>query len=267
MKKTYFRGLFGFQFHLLQKFSDDVDQAVFPRKGGVSLAPYESLNVRFQIGDRPDDVKKNRELIMKSLGSDLPALISADQTHSSNVLVIDEEFIRYRHQEEEVQDTDGFITALPEVFLMVQVADCQGILFFDPVRRIIAAVHAGWKGLVKNIIPETLRIMHDQFQVDPAHVLVGISPSLGPCCSFFSDPIQELPSAFHPFILSDRQVDLWGYAIRQLEKAGVGSQNIELARICTQCDPGKRFFSYRGDRGITGRFGCLIALKSRDMRS
>ncbi|HLG25421.1 MAG TPA: laccase domain-containing protein, partial [Candidatus Gracilibacteria bacterium] len=95
MRKVYFGNLPANQFHLLQKFSDQVDHAIFTRDGGVSKGPYESLNVRFGVGDAEPNVRRNRTLILKALGVKPEMLISANQTHSKNVQIIDEEFLRY----------------------------------------------------------------------------------------------------------------------------------------------------------------------------
>ncbi len=135
-------------------------------------------------------------------------------------------------------------------------------MFFDPVKKVIAAVHAGWKGLVQDISGEAIQIMQKRFGVNPANLIVGISPSLGPCCSFFTDPEKELPPNFRPFIKYNKCVDLWSFSVRQLELHGILPQQIELARVCTFCGGGGRFFSFRRDRGVTGRFGALIYLHS-----
>jgi polyphenol oxidase len=265
MRKVNFKGLPAYQFHLLQKFLDMAGHAVLGREGGKSKKPYDSLNVRFGIGDRNENVIRNRQLICKSLGLDIHNLISAEQTHSRNVQIVDEKFL-VTHHNGECYGVDAFVTDIPNVALMIQVADCQVILMFDPVKKVVAAVHAGWKGLAQNISLETIKIMHQKYGSDPSDILVGISPSLGPCCAFFSNPEKELPPNFKNYIDKQKRVDLWSYSINQLQKIGIKKNHIELARICTQCNNGQsiegtgRFFSFRGEKGITGRFGVLIWL-------
>jgi hypothetical protein len=130
-------------------------------------------------------------------------------------------------------------------------------------------VHAGWKGLAQNISREAIGVMKSVYAVNPAKILVGIAPSLGPCCAFFSDPEKELPDEFHPFIDKKKRVDLWGFSLQQLQKAGIKKEHIELARVCTQCNGGPdiesrgRFYSFRGEKGITGRFGAVISLREQ----
>lgn len=259
MRKTYIQDLPVRQFHLLQKFSDQIDHAVLTRHGGVSTAPYDSLNVRFGIGDSQQNVQKNRQRVLDVL--DYEYLISANQTHSNNIQIVDDEFLQYQPPGEECDNVDAFITNKKGVPLMIQVADCQAILMYDPVKQVIAAIHAGWKGLVQDVSGETIKAMRMNYDVDPATLLVGISPSLGPQSAFFTNPEAELPVSFHPFIDREKRVDLWSYSLDQLQNHGIQKSNIELARICTQQDGGKNFFSFRHDHGITGRFGVLIALK------
>ena len=253
MRKTYFNDIPAYQFHLLQKFSDQIDHAVFSRHGGVSDAPYDSMNVRYGIGDSHKNVDKNRGNIMDALGFD--CIVSANQTHSKNVQAV-------HNPMSEVDNIDALVTHRRGVPIMMQVADCQAILMYDPVRQVVAAVHAGWKGLAKDISGETLKILRMDYNVDASRLLVGIAPSLGPCCAFFTNPQQELTSEFEPYIDSKKRVDLWEFSLAQLQKHGVQKGNIELARVCTQCSGKKDFFSFRRDHGITGRFGVTIALRA-----
>lgn len=260
MRKAYIQDVPVRQFHLLQKFSDQIDHAVFTRHGGMSRGAYDSLNVRFGIGDSYENVRKNRQTILDALGYE--RIVSADQTHSSNVQIVDDEFLRFQPEDRECDNVDAFVTNKKDVLLMTQVADCQAILMYDPVTQVIAAIHAGWKGLAQDVSGATLQVMRMNYGVDPATVLVAISPSLGPQSAFFSNPEAELPVSFYPYIDDQKRVNLWEYSVQQLENHGVRKSNIELARICTQKEEGRNFFSFRRDHGITGRFGVVIALKS-----
>lgn len=285
MRKFFFKpNIPYFQFHLLEKFSDRIGHAVFSREGGVSKPPYDSLNVRFTIGDNEQDVLQNRQIMADAIKLQPHQIISANQTHSNHVQIIDEEFLRFNpgdhpqlHSEakskdtsltQEINDIDAFVTAINSYALLIQVADCQALLLYDPYQNVIAAIHAGWKGLAKDISGETLRLMREHFNVKSENVLVGISPSLGPCCAFFTDPEDELPAGFRPFIDREKRVDLWGYSLAQLQGHGVRPEHIENARICTHCENGRRrqglkpqFYSFRADLGITGRFGVGVWIK------
>lgn len=152
---------------------------------------------------------------------------------------------------------DAFITQIRRLPLMIKVADCQGILMFDPVTKTIAAVHSGWRGSVKNIIGKTIGQLKKAYGVDPKNLRVGISPSLGPCCSEFTDPKRELPVFLKPYI-HGRHVDFWKMSLSQLQKAGVPKLQVELMKKCTKCHS-RKYFSFRA--GSDDRMAILIALK------
>jgi copper oxidase (laccase) domain-containing protein len=128
------------------------------------------------------------------------------------------------------------------------------------VHQAIGVAHAGWRGLKANISAEVVRLMGEKFGTMPANLLVGISPSLGPGHSEFTDPLRELGAQFAPFI-KGRNVDMWAFSKWQLMQLGVMEQKIEIAKIDTaDLEEGKRFFSYRRE-GKTGRFALVAALK------
>lgn len=266
MRKAVLRNLPAYRFNIFRQFSDRVTHAVFTREGGVSPAPYDSLNVRFGVGDAAADVRENRRLVSAALGVEAQQLISADQTHSKKVQMADEEFLRF-FAGKEISGVDAFVTKMRGAALMIQVADCQAILLYDPVTGVIAAVHAGWKGLMLDISGAAVWMMKKDYGVDPANILAGIAPSLGPCCAVFSDPGKELPWEFHPYIDRKKRVDLWSFSLDQLQKHGLQKKHIELACVCTQCEGGRgneprgRFFSHRAEKGVTGRFGVAIMLR------
>ena len=250
-----------FQFHSLQKFSDEVAHAVLSRAGGFSKKPYDTLNVSFTVSDEAAAVRKNRKLVCRSFGIPEENLIAGHQIHSKYVVVINDKILGSHKAYEDIENVDAFVTDKPGVALMIKAADCQSILMFDPVQKVVAAAHAGWKGLAQDISGEALKVMKKHFKVKPENVMVAVSPSLGPCCAFFSNPEKELPPSFKPYIAYNKTVDLWQFSIDQLKKHGVQAKHIELARVCTMCGGGDKFYSFRRDRGMTGRFGTVIVLK------
>lgn len=267
MKKLNKSGLACYQFHLIEGFSEDIDHAVFARSGGVSLAPYNSLNVRFKIGDKDEAVKENRRRVMKAMK--LNYCLSADQTHSCNVVVVDEKMnekifgktgVSGGSKTVEIGDVDGFVTNRIGIGMMIQVADCQAILFYDPGLKILGVAHAGWRGLKNDISGRVIEEMV-RLGANPAHILVGISPALGPANSEFTDPLKELGLEFEPFI-KKRYVDLWEFSKRQLMGHGVEERRIEVARLDTaDAEIGAKFFSHRREKGKTGRFALVAVLR------
>ena len=147
---------------------------------------------------------------------------------------------------------------------MIQQADCQAVLLFDPVRNVAAAVHCGWRGSVANILEKVVYRMISGFGVSPEELLVAISPSLGPCCAEFVNYKKELPVAFRSFKVQEDYFDFWRISKHQLVSAGVIEENITVTGSCTCCS--KDYFSYRRSSrisdGVTGR-NCSVIVMDR----
>ncbi len=248
---------------------DFLVHGVFNRYGGVSPTPFHSLNVNFGVGDEVKHVQKNRAIIQNGLN--IETLISANQVHGTEVLLLDKisanshetktTVTRPTHWNaaicEQYDGYDAFISNIPGVALMVQQADCQAVLLFDPVQKIVANIHCGWRGSVNNIIDQTVAKMQKQFGVNPKKILAGISPSLGPCCAEFIHFKSELPPSFWEYQTRPNYFDFWEISKDQLQAAGIDAANIEISSICTACN--SDWFSYRRDKE-TGRFCSVIGL-------
>jgi len=141
---------------------------------------------------------------------------------------------------------DGIYTTEKNICCTVKTADCIGLLLYHPQSGAVSALHAGWRGLAQKIFTEFFQIS----KIPGEECFVALSPSLGPCCSEFSNPLEETPEFFHPFVRG-KFVDLWSIAKAELLANGVQEENIEMPAFCTKCDPEKRFWSYR--RGESGR--------------
>ena len=209
----------------------------FTRHGGVSSGTYASLNVSHGTGDDPADIEENRSRIKHRVGTE--RLLSAHQIHSDRVHVDNGEI----DQSHEVDGFDALISDKPGTALMIQQADCQAVLLFDPVNNAIAAVHNGWRGSVVNIIAATIEQMQLHFGTDPARLQARISPSLGPCCAEFVNHEKELPVDFHRFLVGDSHFDFWQISAEQLRGAGLQPESIQIPDVCTSCS--KDYFSYR----------------------
>lgn len=260
-----------FRFQNLSK-QVGVNHFVSTRIGGLSLPPYESLNLGFHVGDVPETVLKNRECLATTIKIPLSDFTVAKQIHSGTVTIVTEQMkgCGAADYDTAVEATDAMITAVPGLCLVVLTADCVPLLLFDPRTRVVAAVHAGWRGSVKLIARKTVEILNQEFNCDPADLLVGIGPSIGPgnyeigpeVISQVEDTLgntegyisRELPDGKGYF-------NLWEANRRQIMEAGIPTQNIEVARICTYCNA-HLFFSARHDKGKTGRFGTGIMLST-----
>ena len=230
--------------------------ALFDRHGGVSKGLYASLNVGHHVGDEEAAVQENRRKVKMIM--EVPHVLSAKQVHGIEIHCLTKPLTK----DTEVDGYDALITDLAGVGLMIQQADCQAVLLFDPVREVIAAVHCGWRGSVQQILSRVISVMIEKYQTNPVDLQAVISPSLGPCCAEFVNYRQELPSDFQQFMVRDNYFDFRQITRYQLMGGGVSEEKIKMAGICTCCSAD--YFSYRRAKrlsdGLTGRNCSFIAL-------
>lgn len=248
-------GLSFYQFSLFQSVPGLI-HGIFSRHGGISQGDYASLNLSFAVGDTRHKVVHNRELVLKTLG--IAGLQSLKQIHGKETAVILDRPLKDRHRVPEDRSGDILMTQIDGVGLMIKQADCQSLLFYDPRHKAIANIHCGWRGNVSNVIGEAVRQIRVTYGAHPAELLVGIGPSLGPCCAQFINYRKEIPSRYWTYQARPYYFDLWRLSRDQLIAAGVLEDHIEIAGICTSCQT-RDFFSYRKEKK-TGRFATVIAL-------
>lgn len=228
--------------------------AVFTRNHGYSNPPYDSLNVGMHVGDATETVRRNRAAIVDCLGG--WELVEIHQVHGTHVLSIHPGAVG---NTADLFQGDAVITNITGKLLLIQTADCQPILLYDPVRQVIANIHSGWKGSILNIIQKTIQNMVDNFACRPHHLLAGVGPSLGPCCAEFIHYQNEIPEQFWGYKDARDHFNFWALSANQLTAAGVLSRNIHISGLCTRCRP-DLFFSYRR-HVVTGRCAAVIGLR------
>jgi YfiH family protein len=229
-----------------------VFHATFNRHGGTSPAPWDTNNVSFGLGDDTGNVSTNRENIKKSIGC--RHLVTANQVHGSRVYHVNKD----PGSDLEIDGYDAMITSLPGLGLMVQQADCQAVMLYDPQQKCVGIAHVGWRGSVTDIIAETIYAMSQAFSTEPVDLLAAISPSLGPCCAEFVNHRTELPESLHSYQVRENYFDFWTISRDQLCAAGIRPENVHITRICTCCN--EDWFSYRRDRD-TGRSASVIGIR------
>ncbi len=226
-----------------------VSHGVFLRHGGVSEGPFGTLNVTKGKGDPDANVEENRKRIMDVL--EINQLALGWQVHGSKIEQVIEE--RGPHGE-----CDGLVTDKKKCGLLVMHADCQAVIFYDPVNNAVANIHAGWRGQFQNIYQNTLDKMQGLYGSKPEDVLVCVSPSLGPVRGEFIHYKKEIPEEFWDFQVKPTYFDLWAIAEKQLKSCGILPHHMEIARIDTYGNEND-FFSYRRNK-ITGNHGTVVAL-------
>ena len=231
---------------------------VFTRKGGVSEGPFKSLNSSLGVGDRPQHVEENRRRMTGRCHGLMP--VFPKQVHGKSVYVLlGEKTEALPHHRSSRFEADAVVTGTPGVALGIQVADCQPVILYDPVKRIVANVHSGWRGSIENILSVTLAAMREGFGSAPKNIHAGIGPSLGPCCAEFVNFRDEIPKRYWAYKDSRDHFDFWSISRDQLAAEGVKTENIYTSGLCTRCRT-DLFFSYRGE-GTTGRFAALAGVR------
>lgn len=238
---------------IFKKHDEKLSYKITNRSSGVSVAPYESLNLALHVGDDPLKVLQNRSLLAKEGEFFIDNLIFMEQTHGDNIQIIKDSSINH------IKNCDAIITNVKNIPLMVMVADCIPILLYDSVKNVIAVVHAGRNGTFKEIAKKTVLKMVDEFGVDVSDVLVYLGASIHSCCYEIGSEIADIATKSY-IIKRDKKLylDLQSMNENQLLSVGISKENIEISDICTCCD--KEYFSYRRD-GVTGRFAGILWIK------
>ena len=199
-------------------------------------------------------------------------VVSVTQVHGTDVLVVDRPVSGAPAFE---GGWDALVTDRPGVLLTVRTADCVPVLIHDPVRGIVAAVHAGWRGAVAGIVPKTLAVMERRFGSQPASLRVGIGPSVGSCCYEVDEPVlgrlRDSYADWRSLVQETGQgtarLNLRGLVRGQAQAAGVQEDGILSVSLCTICHP-DLFHSYRRDGSVRGTMvsGIMLAPRRRTPR-
>jgi YfiH family protein len=252
----------GLRFYQLDIFSKHVLNAVFTRQGGISPAPWTSLNLSISVGDDPARVAENRVHAFNSLGRNPASLHDVWLVHGTDVIYADDP----RPLTATVQKADILFTDNPEVSLFMRFADCVPLLFHDPKKNVIGISHAGWMGTVKGVAEVSIQAMQERYGSNPADVVVGIGPSIS---VDHYEVGEEVAAQFREKYGDDSEkvlqirdgkiyLDLWAANALQLQKMGV--EQIQISGLCTACGLDD-WYSHRAEKGKTGRFGVLLALQ------
>lgn len=258
MHKVISNGLAYYQFESLP----EVKHGVFTREGGASAAPWHSLNLGGNVGDDPQAVRQNHVRMYAALGVDGERACSVWQVHSADVILANGPVQGRRW----LALADAMVTDRPDTPLSMRFADCTPLLFHDPVRRVIAMAHAGWRGTVLGVGSNTVRAMQQAYGCRPADIHAGIGPSIGPdryqVGEEVVEAVQDYFGTTDGLIRRDASdgtayLNLWEANRLDLYRAGV--EQVEIAGLCTATRTDE-FFSHRAEKGRTGRFGAVMVL-------
>jgi YfiH family protein len=235
---------------------DNVRSLISTRKGGFSSEAYEGFNLALHVGDDPEIVIKNRQLLRQELPSE-PVWLN--QVHGTQVFDVDE----YKGG---LIDADAAVTSEANRVLTIMTADCLPVLFSDLSGNVVGVAHAGWRGLCAGVLENTIKLMRQKLKNETAQIVAYLGPAIGPTRfevgqDVFDAFVGSDDLAAQAFIKSNREgkymANLYLLARQRLIKMGV--IDIQGGRDCTYLD--SRFYSYRRN-SITGRMASCIWIKA-----
>lgn len=246
---------------------DFLVHAFCTRHGGVSRDDYKSLNMSFREGDEEFRVLQNWDKLASAFNIPMENFLVLNQVHGDNVFVIKPHGDYFTSRE--ALNYDAIVTNRADLAICIKTADCVPVLIVDQVKKVIAVVHAGWKGSALGISAKVIRLMMNQCQCLPQDILAAIGPSIGHCCyevdSTTADAFRRQSNSEF-FLQQGKKKNKWMLDLpeanrRQILAAGIPKKNIEVSGYCTSCNQGM-FFSHRGAGGITGRQVNFMMIKS-----
>lgn len=245
----------------------DVPHGFSTRLGGVSEGIFASLNLGHRRGDEAEKVRKNYELFCEATKTDVNSVVMANQVHGNTVKFVSTEHVKKDLLDPTKFEADGLVTNTAGITLVVFSADCVPLLFHDPVRKVIAAVHAGWRGTALAIAAEGVRAM-EALGCRVADIRCAIGPAIGKDC-FETD--EDVPEALRAGLGAWTQdycfpagngrfrVDLKGINGAILRRAGVLEEHLAVSADCTCCRH-ETYWSHRFTKGQRGSQAAAIRL-------
>ncbi len=219
------------------------------RIGGVSLTPFNSLNLGINTKDDPQNVKKNRTIFFKSLNIDQSRCVFPGQVHSDNIQIVSKAGI--------VNNCDALITYEKNLFLTIQTADCFPVFLFDPINEIIALVHSGWRGTAQNIVGKTI----DKMKCNTNNLLAAIGPGIQQSCYQVNKKTAD--NFASKYLITDGKdhykLNILAAIYDQIREKDVHAENIEADSDCTHCRS-DLYYSYRRDGEDSGRMMGIIGM-------
>lgn len=234
---------------------DEIPGLVFgmsTRLGGVSAPPF-GMNVSYRVCDNEDHVLQNRERFLGRLGIRAERVAVPVQIHSNSIRVVSSPGTYH--------DSDGLVSAWPDLYVGVTVADCVPVILVDPVNRVVAAVHAGWRGTAAQIVRVAVDVMSRECGTEPGDIVAYLGPAAGVCCYEVGE---EVASRFPGETVVRRgaaiYLDVRKANRLQLLESGVLAARIEESTLCTISEE-TLLHSYRRDGSRSGRMMAVVGFR------
>ena len=237
------------------------------RKGGTSGGKFTSLNLGMRTTDEPEAVRRNFVYYCRDLGVESERLVLPCQIHSTKILrVTAEDAGKGFSRDSDLPEADGLVTNESGVCLGTFYADCTPVLLLDPVKRVIAAVHSGWRGTLGQIVCEAVSVMVQSYGTDSKDILAAMGPSIKQCHFEVDQDVYQLFRERFGLLAEQTTlqkgqkflIDTDALNVHSLRSVGVLPEHISVCSDCTFCND-KQFFSHRRE-GDTGRMSAVIEL-------
>ncbi len=219
--------------------------------GGVSSGSF-GLNLSFHVNDNPDDVKENRKRFFAELGISEDHVAFTRQQHTVNIVTVNQSGIN--------ENCDALITEKKNIFLSISIADCTPVMLYDPRKKIIAGIHAGWRGTAGRIVEKTLIQLKHEYGSTPEEIIAFIGPSAGNCCYEVGEEVaSQFPAQCSSVGTNGKYLlDVKRANVIQLLECGVQNSNIEVNKDCTIQN--ELYHSHRRDGIRSGRMMAIIGM-------
>jgi len=231
-----------------------VIHAFSTRQGGVSSAPYHSLNLGLHTGDDRQRVQINRRRFFEALDIPTERLVFPQQVHGSRVVAVREAGT--------VERCDALITDRRHLYLTIQTADCFPVFLFDPRQQVVAVAHSGWRGTAADIAGKTIAAMAGTYGSRAQDILAAVGPGVQQSCYQVDEQVAVQFDA--RFLTEDGpghfRLNVQGAIVQQLKMHGIPEAHIEWDGTCTHC-AAERYYSYRRDGQSSGRMMGVIGLR------
>ncbi|MEI8128216.1 MAG: peptidoglycan editing factor PgeF [bacterium] len=246
--------------------------------GEAVRAFFTTRDLPLKSGEREDlikDVENNKKLLCEGFNIPLNNLIIPIQTHSDNVKIVngkretlngnEQNLSSFASHLSPLENTDALVTNEKNLALALNFADCVPIIFFDPVKKVTAIAHAGWRGTVAKIAPKTVEKMVKNFSSKPKDIIALIGPAIGKCCFEVQDDVKTklldtIEKPYQEQVCNANRIDL--KLINKLQLLANGVEKIDLCEYCTFCQS-ELFFSYRRENGKTARHSAVVTISKR----
>ncbi|MGN0438000.1 MAG: peptidoglycan editing factor PgeF [Lachnospiraceae bacterium] len=253
----------------------DIVHGFSTRLGGVSKNHLSSMNLSFSRGDEKENVLENHKRFAKVIGYDEKKLVFSDQVHTTKIHKVGKEDAgKGIVTESDIKEIDGLVTNIPGIPLITFYADCVPLYFYDPVKKVVALAHSGWRGTIEEIGGKMVSFMEKEYGSKAADMICAIAPSICQSCYEVSSDValqfkekysvyyenKDMTELLYKKENGKYQLNLHKACELTLLHAGILKEHLDITDLCTCCNP-DIFFSHRASMGKRGNLAAVIMLQ------